>query len=84
MTADGLPVDQYLVGGGFEIAYVAPVDGTAVWANKNNGQILMTQTMTAGETFEQSADPTEEDFMKVMGQDASQVRLVLYFTPSSP
>lgn len=78
-----LPHDQYLVGGGFHIKYVAPTSGLIVWANKANDQILLTQSLEAGETFEQSVNLDNDGWKQVIGDSPQHARLLLYFIPTS-
>ena len=80
---DGLPADRFLVGGGYEVTYTAPAAGTLVWAERTTRRVFITRSLEAGETFEESADPTDQTFREVLGIDPADARLVLYFVPAA-
>ena len=81
--ASNLPEERYIVGGGFLIEYATPVAGTAILANQTTEQLLMTRSLDAGEKFEVSLDPTEEETAALLGGDLSQAQVILYFIPRS-
>jgi hypothetical protein len=86
MQSTGIPQFKYLVGGGFQLKYTAPVDGTVHVADSISDTMLMTESLNAGETFSQSLDPTVQNTkegFKALGLDLSNVRLKLYFVPDS-
>ena len=76
-----LPDEHYIVGGGFEIDYTAPDHGTIILANQTTGQLLVTQSVEAGERYGIEIDPTEDGIEQMLGGDPSEVRIMLYFIP---
>ena len=85
---DGLPRDEYLVGGGFQIDWVAPADGTAylVMSGAEVNKLIQTEYLKEAEKFDFSmsvSSPEEiEQIEKVLGAKMSEVRFSLYFVPS--
>jgi len=77
-----LPPQELIVGGGFEIDYTAPRSGTAMLADRNRGQILITKSMDAGETYRFDFDPTlPKNRGLFSGDDLADARPTLYFLP---
>jgi len=87
IQSTGVPQAKYLVGGGFQIKYVAPVDGTVYVVDSNFVEkMLVTESLKAGETFSQSLDPvnpTTKEGFKALGLDLAKARLKLYFVPDA-
>jgi hypothetical protein len=86
MRSDGMPQDKYLVGGGFSMKYVAPVDGTVYVVDSVSRRMLVTESLEAGETFDQSLGPIEQttkEGFQALGLDLSKARLQLYFVPDA-
>ncbi|MBW8015679.1 MAG: hypothetical protein FVQ82_05795 [Planctomycetes bacterium] len=83
--SDGIPKQQYYVGGGFSVEYsTQETGGTIIFADKVSKKTLMTKTMTPNETFEFSQSPTSADFatgLKNVGIDPANMKLSLYFIP---
>ena len=77
----GLPKEQYRVGGGFDIEYTAPVDGTFYLVDQNSGKFVITEAVTEGDTFDFSIDPTNLDEAMAYGIDIRNSKLILYFVP---
>ena len=76
--------NQYLVGGGFNVKYQAPVSGTAIYVDAASEKILATETLLAGETFEIQLpldDPEEVNQLKAVGLDITKLNPRLYFVP---
>jgi hypothetical protein len=84
LQSDGLPGEEYLVGGGMMINWVAPTDGTAYLVEKTSDKIVETRSMKRGETFDFSIGSTGQatEFEKVFGVKLSEARLLLYFEPA--
>lgn len=83
LPADGVPDDQYLVGGGFMIEWEAPADGTAYLVEKTTGKIIETRSMQAGDHFSFSVTSRgqADDFEQALGIDFGEARFLLYFQP---
>ncbi|MBM4104364.1 MAG: hypothetical protein FJ263_10035 [Planctomycetes bacterium] len=78
------PRDAKEVGGGFEIFYKAPEDGTAVLADKRSGKTVRTLSLSEGEIFEFTSRVFDEKAYKEMGIDPKKADFVLYFYPKNP
>ena len=79
-TANDIPVRQYLVGGGFVIEYVAPVNGTAYWVEETTQKILQTKSLNSGDKAEfGGGDPKQ--LKQVLGIDFKDIKFTLYFVP---
>ena len=83
LPADGLPADQYLVGGGLMIDWKAPSEGTAYLVEKTTGRIIETRSMEAGDSFgfSVSSGPQATEFERTLGIKFADARLLLYFKP---
>ncbi len=86
LQADGLPGEEYLVGGGMMINWEAPADGTAFLVEKTTGKIVETRSMKRGDTYDFSVGSAGQalEFEKVFGVKLSEARLMLYFEPATP
>ncbi len=84
LQSDGLPAEEYLVGGGMVINWQAPAEGTAYLVEKASGKIVETRSMKRGDTYDFSIASTGQaaEFEKVMGVKLSEARLMLYFEPA--
>jgi len=84
LQSDGLPAEEYLVGGGMVINWQAPAEGTAYLVEKASGKIVETRSMKRGDTYDFSIASTGQaaEFEKVMGVKLSEARLLLYFEPA--
>ena len=83
--SDGLPKQQYYVGGGFSINFTAPASGTAYIVEENSGKLLMTQTLDKDQLCGVDIDTREEDThlrLKSIGIDPTNMKLGLYFVPA--
>ena len=85
LQADGLPDEEYLVGGGMMINWDAPTTGTAYLVEKTSGRIVETRSMQRGDTYDFSIGSTGQaaEFEKVFGVKLSEARLLLYFEPAT-
>lgn len=86
MQSDGIPMPKYLVGGGFQLKYTAPVDGTLYVADSHSSKMLITESLKADDTFEQTfdlADRDTKDGLKALGIELSAAKLQLYFIPDT-
>ncbi len=82
---DGLPKQQYYVGGGFSINYRAPgVPGYIYVVEEYSGKLLVTEILDKDQVYELEIDPrVEEDHMrlKTIGMDPLNLEFSLYFVP---
>jgi hypothetical protein len=76
-----IPKEAHKVGGGFEIAYTMPEDGTMVLADKTTGKTIQTISLREGETFEFTCKASDEKTFKDMGIDIQKADFVLYSYP---
>ena len=85
LQADGLPGEQYLVGGGMMIDWEAPEAGTAYLVEKTSGKIVETRSLAQGDsyTFSIASGGQASEFEKMLGVRFSEARLLLYFQPGS-
>ena len=84
LQADGLPDEQYLVGGGVMIDWEAPATGTAYLVEKTSGKIVETRSLAQGDsyTFSVSSGGQAAEFEKMLGVRFSEARFLLYFQPA--
>ncbi|MBP8303641.1 MAG: hypothetical protein KBE04_05895 [Phycisphaerae bacterium] len=80
-TDRGVPARKYQVGGGLDVAYKAPADGTLYWVDDNSGKILETRVITKGEVAESNRTPG--DVSSASGNPSQYVDVTLYFIPSA-
>ena len=78
---NGLPQEQYRVGGGFDIKYDAPADGAFYLVDLSSGKFVVTKIVTEGDSFEFSIDSGQLEEAKAFGINLEKSKLVLYFVP---
>ncbi|HIA27166.1 MAG TPA: hypothetical protein EYN79_03465 [Planctomycetes bacterium] len=79
----GIPQQKYLVGGGWNIEYVAPMAGVCYWVEKTTSKIIKMRSLEKGEKFEASRPPDRgEVFENVMGVSYQEAVSQFYFIPS--
>ncbi|HPD48249.1 MAG TPA: hypothetical protein P5279_01555 [Anaerohalosphaeraceae bacterium] len=81
-TKCGIPERQFLVGGGFEVRYVAPADGTVFWVEERTRRIVVTRTVQKGEEVRLGERPAWRDLEDTLGMYVRRMKLSLYFVPS--
>ncbi|NLW84716.1 MAG: hypothetical protein GXY41_10000 [Phycisphaerae bacterium] len=81
-TVEGLPLKQYMVGGGVMVEFNAPTDGTLYWVEETGRKIMMTKYLKMGDFFGEALPIDNADFRNLLG-DMSSARFVLYFIPAS-
>ena len=62
-----------------QINYKATEPGVLYWVEETTSRILVTQSMKADETIEQSVDDSEP--LKEWGIDPTMAKFTLYFVP---
>jgi hypothetical protein len=86
----GLPNQKYRVGGGYDIHWIAPTDGTVylvvetILSTHYPKQLIATRAFESGEEFEFSSnDISNEDIIKYFAREIhiSALRFSLYFIP---
>ncbi len=84
LQADGLPGEDYLVGGGVMIDWESPATGTAYLVEKTSGKIVETRSLAQGDsyTFSVSSGGQAAEFEKMLGVRFSDARFLLYFQPT--
>jgi len=82
---DGLPKQQYYVGGGVGINYRAPgVPGNIYVVEENSRTLLATESLDKDQVFNFDIDPRDEDIhmrLKTIGIDPLNLKFALYFVP---
>lgn len=63
-TPKGLPSGAQLVGGGLQIDYEAPTDGTAILVEKVTGRMVATESLSSGSSF--SFSPSSGNWAELM------------------
>lgn len=83
LQADGLPGEEYLVGGGMMIDWEAPEAGTAYLVEKMSGKIIETRSLAEGDsyTFSVGSSKQASEFEMMLGIKFSDARFLLYFQP---
>jgi len=84
LQADGLPGEEYLVGGGVMIDWEAPAVGTAYLVEKTAGKIVETRSLNEGDSYSFSVTSGKQasEFEKMLGVKFSEARFLLYFQPA--
>ncbi len=72
------------VGGGFNIKFVAPEDGTIHLLDKRSGKNILTESIMANTEFCFSAKDLDIMQYKAWGIDVNKADFVLYFYPKNP
>jgi hypothetical protein len=81
--ATGVPAGVQAVGGGLQINWEAPTDGTVYLVDKTSGKLVVTESLSEGSKFEFTVDPeSAEAFEKAVGVPPTKAQLVLYFKPA--
>jgi hypothetical protein len=81
-TDSGIPAKEFLAGGGFQINYVAPSDGTAYWVEETTQKILETRSVKKGEPVEFGGSAEPESVKGVLGIEMAEARFTFYFVPA--
>ena len=83
-NSKGLPNSKYFVGGGLEIVWDAPQDGTAYLVEETTGKFIMTKSLKADERFDFSPGSVQPDEAKsVFGVEMAKLKFSLYFIPTT-
>lgn len=79
----GIPTEQYRVGGGYQIRYVAPEAGIVYLVDYRTGTLLGTESLTRGAVFD--FFPTEDvvDGFRRVGFELDKGEFVIYFVPAN-
>lgn len=72
------------VGGGFNIKFVAPEDGTIHLLDKKSGKNILTESIMANTVYRFSATDLNKEQYKKWGVDINKADFVLYFYPKNP
>lgn len=79
----GIPGEQYRVGGGFKIRYIAPEAGIVYLVEHRTGTLLGTESLLRGDTFEFFPHEDVVEGFKRVDIDLSEGEFVIYFVPES-
>lgn len=83
--SDGLPEEDYYVGGGFSLNYLAHEHGIVYVVENVSGKILITESLKKGSRYQADINPTEDEVhlrLKSIGIDPTNMKLSLYFVPA--
>jgi hypothetical protein len=81
---NGLPKEQYRVGGGVQIEYEVLCNGVCYLVDTTSGKFLVTETHSAGDIFEFSLPDNNDDQLspyKSLINSLTKAKIVLYFVP---
>jgi hypothetical protein len=84
-TGRPLPGRQYLVGGGLNIAWKAPVAGTIFLTEKRTGKLVETRSMDEGDVYTFVVDSTvrAQELGDILGISLARTQFLLYFEPGN-
>ena len=83
-NSKGLPSSKYFVGGGLEIVWDAPEDGTAYLVEETTSKFIMTKSLEEDEKFDFSPGSVGPDEAKsVFGVEMAKLKFSLYFIPAT-
>jgi len=79
-----LPPGARLVGGGLQISWVPPSDGTAILVEATTGTPVATKAVEAGDAFEfdVSSEGDADVLRAVLPNMPNHAKFLLYFVPS--
>jgi hypothetical protein len=83
---EGIPAQDYYIGGGFIIRYRAHEDGILYIAESESARLLGTISMTSGEKYEMVYDINDEDMvvnMKAVGINPEKALIKVFFVPKT-
>ncbi len=80
-TKCGIPERQFLVGGGFDIRYIAPADGTVFWVEERTQRIVVMRSVEEGEEVSLGESMDRREVEDTLGMYTRRVKLSLYFMP---
>ena len=81
---NGLPKEEYYVGGGYDLNYRAPERGVVYVIEANSGKIIQSKSLSKNTSFDLPIDPadtTHQTRLKAMGIDPVNMKLRMYFVP---
>jgi hypothetical protein len=75
---------QYLVGGGLNIAWKAPEAGTVYLMEKKTGKLVETKSLEEGDVFSFVVDSTvrAQELGDILGMSLAKAQFLLYFEPA--
>jgi hypothetical protein len=81
-TDSGIPKARFQVGGGWNISYKAPSDGTLYWVEEKTRKFLETRAVKKGQEVEFGGTaPEPEQVEAVLGIPMKEANMKLYFVP---
>jgi hypothetical protein len=80
---EGIPAEGFLVGGGYQIRYVAPEPGVVYLVEAQKGILLGTESLSEGQAFEFYPEPDIEEAFHRVGVNLTEAQFLLYFIPES-
>ena len=82
-NSKGLPNSRYFIGGGLEIVWTAPQEGTAYLVEENTGKFIITKSLEADEKFDFSPGNVKpQEAKEIFGVEMSKLKFCLYFIPT--
>jgi len=81
-TDSGIPKPRFQVGGGWQVTYKAPSDGTLYYVEETTAKILETRSMEAGQEVELGGSaPEPATAEEILGIPTKEANMKLYFVP---
>lgn len=82
-TDKGLPKPCYFVGGGFDLQYKAPCDGTLYVVEETSRKIVVTRSLDKDDTYEQTFSMDDLQARETFGKRMSELDFNAYFIPAA-
>ncbi len=83
---NGLPTEEYYIGGGFTFNFTPDRDGMIYLVEKNSSTLILTQSLKANENLTEHVDVSDDRLIKsfqALGIDTDNMQFGLYFVPST-
>lgn len=80
-TRGGLPDARWQVGGGLNIDYTAPEDGTAYLVDLSSKRYLVMESVMEGSSF--TFWPSSDEELRLAGIDPAKTKIAFYFVPAT-
>lgn len=82
-TDKGLPKPCYFVGGGFDLQYKAPCDGTLYVVEETSKKIVVTRSLATDDRYEETFSIDDLQAREAFGKRMSELDFNLYFIPAT-
>ena len=78
---NGIPHDRFQLGGGMDVSFIAPEDGTIYYVELDKRKILLSDTISKGSTFNIKPNTAKRLIEETLAIEPADTNLVLYFVP---